>query len=143
MPRFHKIFLQFFIALVPVFVGAQTRVPPPGNIKMLPGYVHQRRPGKDSQIGVIFKRNGLSITYEIGKTVGNAVERLAKENMDVVEWVKVEKTEAGRVSVAQLKDGRIAACYLDLNANFTAEARNDDDVSDFLAMVLTYNPKKK
>src|SRR5438309_1303373 len=53
--------------------------PPPGNMKLLPGYVHEARRGIDSRVGVIYKKDGLSISYDIGRMAGVYAEEYFPE----------------------------------------------------------------
>src|SRR5439155_982354 len=42
----------------------------PGNIRLLPGYVHQSGTGIDSVVGSIARKGGLVIEYDIGRLAG-------------------------------------------------------------------------
>ena len=42
----------------------------PGNIRLLPGYVHPRGQGIDCAVGRIARRGGLVIEYDLGRLAG-------------------------------------------------------------------------
>lgn len=50
---------------------AQRSNDPPGSIKLVVGYTHQRMQGIDTRVGKITKRNGLEISYDIGRLAGD------------------------------------------------------------------------
>ena len=58
------------LSLVAVAISASAEdapKPPPFGIKLLPGYPHEPKQGFDSVVGVISKKDGLTIMYEIGR----------------------------------------------------------------------------
>lgn len=141
------------------------RTPIPGNIKLLPGYTHESLRGKDSRPGKIFKPEGLSIGYDIGRMAGlraakffpENLERLRKQThlnaetiawqiMDVedkIAWRQRQKINGFEVLVVQLKDSTIIVTFLDSSANFFAKVTTEQDLVDFLLTTLTYQPPER
>jgi len=161
-----RLALAFVITLVPYAVRAQVisnepiQTPPPGNIKLLPGYVHEPRRGKDSRVGVIYKQDGLSIDYDIGRMAANYAdqyfpeyfERLRKQthlNSDAIEgqvrfyenqvvWRQRQFVNGDEVMIVLLKDSKLIASFVNSTANFVAKVDSSDKIADFLLTVLTY-----
>ncbi|HEX8735054.1 MAG TPA: hypothetical protein VF721_07025 [Pyrinomonadaceae bacterium] len=91
--KFSKTLLAIIFALSASYAFAQTKtlilpkptpVPPPGNIKLLADYIHERKQGIDSAIGEISKKGGLVIRYDIGAMAGNyamGIEGREKQNL--------------------------------------------------------------
>jgi hypothetical protein len=135
----------------------------PGNIRLLPGYVHERRRGKDSSPGVIAKVGGLSISYDIGEMAANYAikyfpehfERLRRRNhlnsdanerdirvlSDQVLWRQSRSMKGDELMLVQLKDNKLIGSFAKASANFVASIDSDEELADFLLMVLTYDPK--
>jgi len=127
--------------------------PPPGGIKLLPGYSHTPRQGFDSIHGEISKKDGITIHYGIGRVrppggigIGgdftNAVESLPKED---VQWRK-DQTVAGQpVQIALAKNNILYITFPKLGANFNVQTKTSEDIADTMLMVLTYPeaPAKK
>jgi hypothetical protein len=42
----------------------------PGGIKLLPGYKHEKLQGKDTRVGKVWKKGGLTFRYDIGRLAG-------------------------------------------------------------------------
>ncbi len=145
-----KLLLITVFILSVSFSFAQTKSLPalrtiaaPGNIKLLPDYIHERKRGIDSAIGSISKKDGLNIDYDIGAMAGNYAERRIVENKENIVWQKQEKINDDDLLVAYSKDGQIVASFNKASANFFAETKSEKDVEDFLEMIKTYNPDKK
>lgn len=113
--------------------------PPPGNIKLLPGYVHKAARGIDTAVGSIAKPGGMDIFYDIGTMAGNVTGGALQKKESIV-WVKEFEVYERRIVIVYLKDGGIYANIGSL-ANFSATAKTDEDVVDFLLMIMTYGSK--
>jgi hypothetical protein len=55
------------------FAATTQKDPPPGNIKLLPGYQHKTLQGIDTRVGKIWKEGGLEIKYDIGSLVQRTI----------------------------------------------------------------------
>lgn len=118
-----------------------TSEPPPGGIKLLPGYEHVPSCGIDTVAGNIKKSGGIEIHYDIGVMAGNFAIRYA--DSAVAEWTRMEKVHGDSVLVVLTKEKRILATFERAVANFTAKVSSQSDIDDFLKMILTYNPPTK
>jgi len=129
---------------------------------LLPGFVHERRQGIDSRVGVIYKEGGLSIGYDIGRMAGvyasqyfpehfeqikkqtnlnaDAIEREIKFLQDKIEWRQRQEINGDEVLIVHLKDSTLIASFVNSTANFTAKVHSGDEIADFLLTVLTYQP---
>lgn len=111
--------------------------PPPGGIKLLNGYVHTPGRGIDSTVGSIKKEGGLNIRYDIGVLAGEYADRCRRDNTCV--WYKEQQLNAGLVKIALQGNGFIVATFPRTTANFYTEARTDEDIAEFLIMILTFD----
>lgn len=137
-------------------------IPAPGNIQLPAGYVYERRRGIDSQVGLMVRTDGFTIKHDIGRMAGNysdqyfpehfeklrkqthlnsaTIERRIQGLQDKVEWRKRQTFNGRDVMVVLLKDASLIATFVDSNANFIAHADSDEKITDFLLIVLTYQP---
>jgi hypothetical protein len=111
--------------------------PPPGGIKLLDGYVHIQERGIDTWVGRIKKEGGLDILYDIGRLAGEYVRFCLIDQSCV--WYKEQQLKGGLVKIALTKDGEIIATFPKTTANFIAEVKSQEDIADFLIMILTYD----
>lgn len=112
-------------------------VPAPGNIKLIPGYIHTRMQGIDTAVGKISKENGINISYDIGRLAGNyAMGAYSRDKQNVL-WFKVQEVNGQKVMITYLKDGSIYATFNDF-ANFISGAKTNEELADFLIMIMTY-----
>ena len=111
--------------------------PPPGGIKLLSGYVHIPGRGIDSTVGSIKKEGRLNIRYDIGVLAGEYVNHCRRDNTCV--WYKEQQLNAGLVKIALQRNGFIVATFPRTMANFYTEARTEEDVAEFLLMILTFD----
>jgi len=65
--------LEWLFLFLTIAAGAQD-VPPPGSIRLLPGYHHRLERGIDSKLGTIWKQGGLQLHYDIGEMAGTYTE---------------------------------------------------------------------
>lgn len=134
--------LAFIFALV--FLGAACGFaqsdPPPGSIKLLPGYVHHHGQGIDSTVGTIGKEAGLRIHYDIGPLAGNYAEcsKLCGWTDNEV-WRKKQIVSNQEVICVFTKEKRLVISFPKATANFYATIRSQEDMADMLLMVLTFH----
>jgi hypothetical protein len=114
--------------------------PTPGDIKLLPGYKHQKEKGIDTRVGKVWKEGALAFEYDIGRLAGNAVKGQSKDNLL---WSKEQIVEGHTVQLALTKDRMLYATFPQSSANFFGKVKTDEDVADMLLMVLTYVPPAK
>jgi len=110
---------------------------PPGNIRLLPGYLHQRGQGFDSKVGTIARREGLTIEYDIGPMAGDYTDR----KWDGEIWRKNQIINGHPIVVVFTKANLLVISFPGRNANFLATIRSDSEMADMLLMVLTYSPE--
>jgi hypothetical protein len=114
---------------------ASTENVPPGGIILLPGFVHEAEEGIDSSPGKMYRKAGLSISYDIGLGAGNSAAARHKENP--TDYYQVQRFGGHHVEVTMRKDGRTIVT-IDYWANFFADVSNSSELTDFLLTVLTY-----
>ena len=114
--------------------------PPPGNIELFDGYTHIRKEGIDSRIGEISQPNGITIHYDIGQMAGLFAGSCRATN-DCL-WYKAQKINGREVWISLTKTGLLAATFPKEYANFWADTKSQEDVADFLVMILTYKIKE-
>lgn len=110
---------------------------PPGGIKLLDGYVHVTEQGIDTWVGRIKKEGGLDIRYDIGRLAGEYVNQCLYNNTCV--WYKEQQLKGGLVKIALKNDGIIFATFPKTTANFSAKVKSQEDIADFLIMILIYD----
>jgi hypothetical protein len=112
----------------------------PGNIRLLPGYVHRRGQGIDSAVGSIARKGGLVIEYDIGDLAGVYTDCKWCGWTDGELWRKNQIVSGHAVKIVFTKSKRLVISFPDTHANFYATVTSEDEVTDALLMVLTYNP---
>lgn len=110
--------------------------PPPGKMKLLPGYEHTEGCGIDTRAGTIKKIGGIEISYDIGQMAGNFASR--HEIIDNALWVRRESIRDDTVLIVLTNDNRIYATYHKASANFYAHVGSQSNIDDFINMVLTF-----
>src|SRR5262245_38172238 len=80
--------------------SAQRSDEPPGSMKLLPGYTHDRLRGVDTRTGRITKTGGLAIRYDIGHLAGN----FAESNKHGAAWFKEQSVKGQTLQLAFTKD---------------------------------------
>jgi hypothetical protein len=119
--------------------------PPPGNIQLLEKYIHTPAEAIDTIEGQISKTEGITIYYQIGKYVSDYGDRYCGKGECL--WYKVQKKDGSQIRIGLTKEGKIVATatkdnanvYTDpIYANFYAQTKSAEDITDFLLMVLTY-----
>jgi hypothetical protein len=127
-------------ALLPIPGRAADPVPPPGGIKLLPGYQHQKLQGIDTRVGKISKEGGLAIEYDIGRLAGNYAKGQDKAGLL---WFKEQVVGGRSVQLAFTKDRTLIVTFPETHANFSGKTKSDEDLADMLLMVLSYAPEAK
>jgi hypothetical protein len=112
----------------------------PGNLKLLPGYKHEKLEGIDTRVGKIRKEGGFAFHYDIGRLAGNAARAQDKANLL---WYKEQVVNGHPVQFAFTKDRMLFVTFPETSANFSGQPKSDEDLTDMLLMVLTYDPQAK
>ena len=118
-------------------------VPPPGNIQLLPGYIHEKRKGIDTDVGVIKKPGGLEIRYDIGFLAGNLIGIYSKKDEESILWYKGQYVGGDELWTVALRDGTIRATFLKSDANFFSVAKTSEEVAEFYLMIMTFVPDRE
>jgi len=108
---------------------------PPGAMKLLPRYIHKTERGIDTRVGSISKPDGLTIKYDIGRLAGQYANPYSKNEYV---WYKEQIVGGQKVVCVLTKQKQIIATFTDSSANFFATVETEEDVVDFLLMVLTF-----
>lgn len=146
--NYNKKWLILILALSAIYSFSQTKprdlpnLPPPGNIKLLPNYTFERKQGIDSSVGTFSKKDGLSIGYDIGRMAGNYVKSVYSREKQNTVWLKTQIINGQELTLLYLKNGKIYASFKDSYANFFADVKNDEELTDFLLIVSTYDSKE-
>jgi hypothetical protein len=112
----------------------------PGNMRLLPGYVHTPiRPLDSAAAGRISKPHGLVVSYDIGGAAGHYEE--APDWKNRAAWRTEQVIDGKRVVCIYAKSKELLIAFPDDLANFHAKARTQRDITDMMLMVLTYDPK--
>ena len=112
-----KIVLAF--AIVALVVGSLSLAlraasgddPPPGSIKLLEGFKHQKMQGIDSRVGKIWKENGISIQYDIGRLSGNYAKQQREYHADQLLWAKQHTWQNERMELVLKKDRELYVSF--------------------------------
>jgi hypothetical protein len=113
--------------------------PPPGSIQLLNGYIHTKQRGIDTAVGEISKPDGMKITYDIGFLASNYAWRI-NESGNNEAWAKMQKVNGMTLYLVGGKDKTIVATFAEPCANFMARTTNEEEVADFILMIMTYKP---
>lgn len=112
---------------------------PPGGIRLLGGYVHETLQGKDSRVGRISKKGGMTIKYDIGKLAGNYALSQSKS----AQWFREQRVARQLVQIAFSKEGTVYITFPRAAANFFASVKTPSDMADVLLMVLTFTDEEQ
>lgn len=139
------------LALV-MTASAQTALPGGLQITLQPGYAYVPKQGFYSVVGVLEKKDGLQIMFEMGNIpvpgaprFGGSFVNQAQQMRDIQrEWLKEFEAGGRKVSVAYSKDKQITVSTMTdkEGVNFSAIAKTPADVADVLIMALTLGPQK-
>jgi len=122
--------------------------PPPFGIKLLPGYEHEPKQGFDSIVGVIGKKDGLTIMYEIGRVPkpgglalgGDFSDRPKQLRPEQREWYKEQVLGGKQMHVALAKDKGLYVSFPESGINFSVTIKSFDELTDALLMICSYSP---
>ena len=124
-------------------MAASQEVPPPGAIKLLPGYHHRVTQGVDSRTGLIWKEGGAQIRYDIGEMAGSYTEcswcGWTKDEL----WRKKQVLNGKEVVCVFTKKRRLIVSFPDERANFYATIRTQAELADMLLMIFTFDTDAK
>ena len=129
------------IATLSVIHGAQEKgdSPPPGDMRLLPGYRHTQGRSIDSTVGRIWKEGGPIISYDIGL---GSTSFATPRSGDNTSWVK--RSTVGQktpFAVNMQKDGDTFLVDVGCLSGFAAQnVRTKEDLADVLLMLMSYRP---
>lgn len=110
--------------------------PPPGAMRLLEGYQHEKLQGIDSQVGRIWKSGGPEVHYDIGALAGNH----AREP-DGRRWSKRQAVGSNTFTLTMRTDDSLVLTFDRNTANFFVKGvRTQEELAEILLMLLTYNP---
>jgi hypothetical protein len=122
-------------------IGHGTKKTPPGSIRLLPGYSHQREMGIDSLAGRISKPGGPTIRYDMRKYGTTGAHDLIQSGKAI--WSKSQVIDGTSVTMAMRDDQTLVLTVgktSDSNESesFVVESvRTPEDVADVLLMLLS------
>jgi len=112
----------------------------PGNVRLLPGYVHTpMRPIDSAAAGRISKAHGLVVSYDIGLAAGHYENDPHWKNRAA--WRTEQLIDGKRVVCIYTKSKELLIAFPDQLANFYGRVRTQRDITDMMLMVLTYDPR--
>ena len=126
------------IAFVVSLVVAQKSDAPPGSVKMLSGYEHQRETGIDTTVGRIWKQDGLTISYDIGTLAGNGAAHRKETGKNL--WYREQTFNGHKAQLVLTTDRFLCVTFPENTANFFGVVKTEQDLIDALLMILTYTP---
>lgn len=141
------------VAAIPA--RGETPMPSGLSIELVQGYTHQPLQGIDSVVGKFAKKDGLTISYEIGGVVPPGGPRFGGSYSDYAQampaeqrqWLKEHKINGRKVTVAYSKEQQliVSTQFEKVGINFHAPAKSPEEIADVLLMALslTEAPKKK
>ena len=114
-------------------------------MQLLKNYNHQAMQGIDSKVGVISKKGGLNIKYELGRVAtdsnirkgGDFTDR-AKRAAKGAQWYREQVINGQVVHLAHLKNGKLLASFPLKGMNFSVDIKKPTDLADALLMILSY-----
>jgi hypothetical protein len=135
-----RLALFIFLALCVTMIAAVGQeLPPPGLINLLPGYHHRGEQGIDSRVGTIWKKNGLQIHYDIGELAGNYTGcRPLCDWTDGEVWRKKQLINGQQIICVFTNKKRLVISFPDAHANFYATIRTQQQLTDMLLMLFTF-----
>jgi hypothetical protein len=111
----------------------------PGSINLLPGYHHRAGQGIDSEVGIIWKKDGLTIHYDIGELAGDYTECGHSCGWTDGElWRREQVLQGQRVICVFTSQRRLVVSFPEAHANFYATVHTDQELTDMLLMLLTF-----
>ncbi|MCE9567133.1 MAG: hypothetical protein K8U57_34455 [Planctomycetes bacterium] len=111
---------------------------PTMSIQLLPGYTHEKKKGADSLVGEIAKKDGLTITYDIGKFGAQTLENEL--------WHKEQTLLGKKVKIVYSKQKELLVVVgvgEKVYASFYTKVKSEEDVAEVLLIVLSCTQEKK
>ena len=128
-------------AALSVLHGAQERTdsPPPGDMRLLPGYRHTQGRGIDSMVGRIWKEGGPIISYDIGP--GSSPFTTPRSGDNTL-WVKTTTVgQKTKFAVNMQKDGDTFLVDIGCGSSFAAQnVRTKEELAEVLLMLMSHRP---
>jgi hypothetical protein len=124
-----------------VFAFQERVIPgdPPGGMRLLEGYSHERKLSYDTQTGRIWKEGGPQIRYDIGKWAGHHARSLKDRGRFI--WSKKQTFNGHPVHLTMENERRLVVTFDEDHANFFVDnVKNQEDLADVLLMLMTYTP---
>ena len=126
---------------------------PTGTISLPGTFTLRALRGTDSSPGTIVRGDGrMVINYDIGGMAGTWVVpavtskflwMTSHEVNGHVAYTALARDSAGVRTIATTILGETSDDIWSLPANFSAEVRDERDIAEFMAIVMSYRPKKK
>lgn len=114
----------------------------PGFIRLLPDYQNQKQQGIDSDVGRIWKEDGVEIHYDIGKMAGNYADCKTCGWAGDELWRKKQTINGQESILVFTRFKRLIVTFPKSNANFYATIRTEEDMVDMLLMLCTFQPRR-
>jgi hypothetical protein len=130
---------SIILVLSSVQTGAAEGSDPPGSIRLLPGFEHERGKGIDSRVGRIWGGDGLTIYYDIGPMAGYFVQ---PEKRSEYLWYREQVVAGNPIRIAFTKEKNLLVTFPRAFANFRASVTDDEALVDMLLMVVTFDPTR-
>jgi hypothetical protein len=139
------VFASVLTVIAQVALGQAANHALPTGVVLLPGFVHEPLEGIDSKVGRISKEDGLTVFYDIGEFAGAyATGNIATGDSGSRLWLKTYKHLGHRVDVTLVDTGRLVVSFTydsePFFANFMGTVDNDEEIAEFLVMVMGYRP---
>jgi hypothetical protein len=133
--------------------AAQTALPGGLQITLQPGYAYVPKQGFDSVVGVLEKKDGLQIMFEMGNIpapgaprFGGSYVNQAQQMREIQrEWLKEFEAGGRKISVAYSKQQQLTVSTSTdkEGGNFSAIAKTPAEVADVLIMAVTLGQAKE
>lgn len=116
----------------------------PGEMRLLPGYLHEINQGIDTCPGRIWKTGGPEILYDIGLFAADAARSFATQ--PGVAWSATQQNAKSTIAVT-MTSGRYLGITVTSKessdkASFVVQNATEEALADALLMIMTYDPKK-
>lgn len=108
--------------------------PPPGDMKLLPGYEHRPLQGIDTAVGEIVKGERVVIRYDIGPLAGDRVRPEDRDKCLIYEEKRIEGQTARFCSTS---DG-LDVTFAESSANFFVRPENEAELQELVTMVESF-----
>jgi MarR-like DNA-binding transcriptional regulator SgrR of sgrS sRNA len=124
----------FVLIFIPLKSSADS---PPGSIRLLTNYKHKfdEFESTDTWIGKIWKEDGITITYCIGDMAGEWAN--PKKQSEYL-WYKEQVIDKQIIRTALTRDNELRVTFPKRKANFYGTVKSQEDITEFLLIVLTY-----